>query len=69
MKRHCLLALFLAVALCAGVAHADGTNSYTGTLANPNTTSLSSGLSHLGMLPAEDRRSLSSFPRRFRLPI
>jgi len=34
MKRSYLFALFCALALCSGVAYADGTQSYTGTLAN-----------------------------------
>jgi hypothetical protein len=36
MKKHHFMALIFAMALCAAVAHADGTQSYTGTLANPD---------------------------------
>jgi hypothetical protein len=36
MNRRCLLALIFALALCAATAHGDGTQSYTGTLANPD---------------------------------
>lgn len=39
MKKHCLVALICAFVLSAGVAHADGTSSYTGTLANPDNAS------------------------------
>jgi hypothetical protein len=39
MKKHCLLALIFATALCAGAARADGTQSHTGTLANPDNAS------------------------------
>jgi len=36
MNRHFVLSLACALALCAGVAHADSTQSYTGTLASPD---------------------------------
>ena len=36
MNRHLLLTLVCALALCAGVAHADSTQSYTGTLSSPD---------------------------------
>lgn len=36
MKRRCLLALIFAMALCAGAARADSTQSHTGTLTNPD---------------------------------
>ena len=39
MKRHCLVALICAFVLGTGVAHGDGTSSYTGTLANPDNVS------------------------------
>jgi PEP-CTERM motif len=39
MNRHFLLPLICALALCAGIARADGTQSFTGTLANPDNAS------------------------------
>jgi hypothetical protein len=36
MNKHCFLTLICAVALCAGAARADGTQSFTGTLASPD---------------------------------